>query len=77
MSWITGFTDNCWSTGPISHVPNVNVDSIYARLVKRNRCNLHDYQNQANNGAKSTSMADKTIFGLGRKDAANNLTIFL
>ena len=53
MSWITGFTDKCWGTGPISYVKDRNVDSIYSRLVKRNRCNLNDFQNQANNGCKT------------------------
>ena len=34
MSWITGHMDKCWQTGPVSWVKDVNVDSIYARLVE-------------------------------------------
>ena len=33
------------------------------------RCGLNDYQNQANNGARSTSMADKIVKGLTRHQA--------
>lgn len=65
MSWVTGFTDRCWKHAPISWVEGKNVDSIYARLVERNRCNLNDFQNQANNGCKSWKMADTTIYGWG------------
>ena len=53
------------------------MDSIYSRLVQRNRCNLNDYQNQANNGCKAKSMADKTIFGLNRKPTDKPMLVFL
>ena len=52
LSWITGFKGNCWETGPKSWVEGKYVDSIYSRLVERNRCNLNDFINQANNGCK-------------------------
>ena len=58
-------------------IQDTNVDSIYSRLVQRNRCNLNDYQNQANNGCKSKSMADKTIFGLNRKPTDKPMLVFL
>ena len=58
MSAFTGFTDKCWSNAPNSFIENTNVDSIYSRLVARNRCNLNDYQNQANNGCKAKYMAE-------------------
>lgn len=77
MSWVTGFTDRCWNTGPVSWVKEKNVDSIYSRLVKRNRCNLNDFQNQSNNGCKSWKMADTTIFGLGRNPLDRPMLIFL
>jgi acyloxyacyl hydrolase len=77
LSWITGFKGNCWETGPKSWVEGKYVDSIYSRLVERNRCNLNDFINQANNGCKSSSMADKTIFGLGRKPLDKPMLVFL
>ena len=77
MSAFTGFTENCWRNGPVSHVNGIEVDSIYARLVQRNRCNLNDYQNQANNGCKAKSMADKTIFGLERTPDDKPMLVFL
>lgn len=77
MSWVTGFTDRCWETAPISWVEGVNVDSIYARLVDRNRCNLNDFQNQANNGCKASSMADNTVYGLARDHFDTPMLIFL
>ena len=40
---------------------DVQMDSLYKRLVDWNRCGFNDYQNQANNGARSTSMADKIV----------------
>ena len=58
MSAFTGFTDSCWSNAPNSFIDNTNVDSIYSKLVQRNRCNLNDYQNQANNGCKAKYMAE-------------------
>ena len=58
MSAFTGFTDSCWSNAPNSFIENTNVDSIYSKLVERNRCNLNDYQNQANNGCKAKYMAE-------------------
>ena len=58
MSAFTGFTDSCWSNAPNSFIENTNVDSIYSKLVQRNRCNLNDYQNQANNGCKAKYMAE-------------------
>ena len=33
------------------------------RYVEWNRCALNDYQNQANNGARITSMASKIVKG--------------
>ena len=61
MSAFTGFTDKCWSNAPNSFIENTNVDSIYSKLVQRNRCNLNDYQNQANNGCKAKYMAEKSF----------------
>ena len=58
MSAFTGFTDSCWSNAPNSFIENTNVDSIYSKLVQRNRCNLNDFQNQANNGCKAKYMAE-------------------
>ena len=58
MSAFTGFTDSCWLNAPNSFIENTNVDSIYSKLVERNRCNLNDYQNQANNGCKAKYMAE-------------------
>ena len=77
MSAFTGFTDKCWSNAPNSFIQDTNVDSIYSRLVERNRCNLNDYQNQANNGCKAKSMADKTIKGLNRKPTDKPMLVFL
>ena len=77
MSAFTGFTDKCWSNAPNSFIDDTNVDSIYSRLVQRNRCNLNDYQNQANNGCKARSMADKTIKGLNRNRTDKPMLVFL
>ena len=33
----------------------------FKKLVQRNRCNLNDYQNQANNGCKAKYMAEKSF----------------
>ena len=60
-----------------SWVPGKNVDSIYSRLVKRNRCNMNDFQNQPKNGSKSAKMADRTIFGLSRNLKDRPMIVFL
>ena len=52
LSWATGHSENCWEEDIIGY-GNVQVDSIYKRMVEWNRCGLNDYQNQANNGARS------------------------
>ena len=54
LSWATGMTDNCWQDDMFSYAGEQS-DSIYQRYVEWNRCALNDYQNQANNGARSTN----------------------
>ena len=46
---------------------DVQMDSIYKRLLDWNRCGFNDYQNQANNGARITAMAKYIVKGLTRK----------
>ena len=60
LSWATGMSENCWYED-IKSFADVQMESLYERLVEWNRCGLNDYQNQANNGARSTSMADKIV----------------
>ena len=66
LSWVTGMSDNCWSEDVRSY-SEVQMDSIYSRLLDWNRCGLNDYQNQGNNGAKSSSMATTVVKGLTRR----------
>lgn len=47
MSWATGFSND------------INGESVYSRLRKRNRCNHRDFQNLAVNGAKSKSLLEQ------------------
>jgi len=65
LSWATGMSENCWYED-IHSYSDVQMDSLYKRMFEWNRCGLNDYQNQANNGARSTSMADKIVKGLTR-----------
>jgi len=76
LSWATGHSENCWMDD-IHSFSDIQMDSIYKRLVERNRCGLNDYQNQANNGARITSMADKIVKGLSRKTSDNRMVVFL
>merc|ERR550534_365513 len=70
-------SDNCWTKDMFSFQPN-DVDSIYKRYVEWNRCALNDYQNQANNGARITSMASKIVKGLSRRqDFDKPMIVFL
>ena len=45
LSWATGHSENCWMDD-IKSYSDIQMDSIYKRLVERNRCGLNDYQNQ-------------------------------
>eukprot|EP00761_Pharyngomonas_kirbyi_P011468 gb/GECH01011493.1/.p1 GENE.gb/GECH01011493.1/~~gb/GECH01011493.1/.p1 ORF type:complete len:611 (+),score=135.96 gb/GECH01011493.1/:1-1833(+) len=50
-----------WSTGHMNDTTGLTpgpVDSIYLRLLKRNRCNHRDYQNIGVNGARTSSLRD-------------------
>lgn len=62
LSMTTGhFNSSRWKnsiTGPM--------DSIYSRMVQRNRCNHRDYQNIAVNGARSSSMNRTIVRSLAR-----------
>ncbi|KNC50626.1 uncharacterized protein AMSG_11616, partial [Thecamonas trahens ATCC 50062] len=58
-SWATAWEDDvkrCDGPYILGHV-----DSIYKRLVERNRCNLRDYQNIAVNGMRSGPMAAELV----------------
>merc|ERR1712232_403577 len=56
-SWGTGFDFGSNHTS----FPEGDVDSLYLRLVKRNRCNTNFMENLGVNGARSTSVVpDKT-----------------
>ena len=66
LSWATGMSENCWEKDIYAY-GDLQVDSIYQRYVEWNRCALNDYQNQANNGARASSMASKIVKGLSSR----------
>ncbi|EFA78313.1 acyloxyacyl hydrolase [Heterostelium album PN500] len=59
----TGWNTNS-SAGP--------VDSIYLRLLERNRCNHRDYQNAGVNGARSGNVANGNIQSISRHQQTDN-----
>ena len=62
LSLVTGYTQSKWS------VATGKMDSIYNRLVQRNRCNHRDYQNLAINGKwESHTTPNPSAGGSGNK----------
>jgi acyloxyacyl hydrolase len=53
-----------------------NVDSLYLRLRKRNRCNHRDYQNLSQNGASSYEGSDH-VNSVARNQSTDNPAILI
>lgn len=58
LTWVTGFSENCWQQDVWSHTSK-QVDSIYLRYLERNRCVYNDFQTQAKNGGASDNVASR------------------
>lgn len=71
-SWATGFRNT--SECPFSPLSS-GMNSIYKKLRARNLCNHRDYQSIAVNGARSTSMADHTMYSLTRNQTTDQPAI--